>query len=226
MVETPFSVWLSVHPDLMRTKTKKERFAFLEEEAKTYDEHEEPYLGQAECFRDRTIELIACFPAKVLEIGCATGRLTEKMPKEMNLLVCLDVSISKLGLARRRVGSGPMFVQADMEHLPFKPLVFDLVVSHYALHHAFNPKKAVTESIDATRHYGRLFFAVPRASDDPGERGERMREVRRGERLRTFTIVQLKRMLGGKAKVVKSERGDFMGKVWAGRVLFLDCRKS
>ncbi len=210
---------------MMRTRTKKERFAFLEEEAKTYDEREEPYLGQAERFRERTIELIADFSGRVLEIGCATGRLTEKMPKEMDLLVCLDVSISKLGLARRRVGPGPELVRADMEHLPFKPSVFDLVVSHYALHHAFNPKKAIKESADATKDCGRLFYAVPRASDDPEERRERMREVRRGERLRTFTAVQFKRMLGGKAKVVNSERGDFTGKVWAGRVLFLDCRK-
>jgi len=205
---------------------KGERFRQLEEEAKAYDEREEPYLEQAERFRQRSIELIGNFAGRVLEIGCATGRLTEKMPKGMCLLVCLDVSVSKLGLARRRVGPGPEFVQADMEHLPFKPSVFDLVVSHYALHHAFSPRKAITESVEATRDCGRLFYAVPRASDDPKERRERMRQVRHGERLPAFTEAQFKGMLGRNAKVVRSEKGDFTGKVWAGRVLFLDCRRS
>jgi ubiquinone/menaquinone biosynthesis C-methylase UbiE len=212
---------------LVVTKTKEERFCYLEEEAAIYDDMEESYYEQAEAFRDKTIdELMGSCKGKVLEIGCATGHLSLKLLGKMDSLVCLDVSISKIELAKKRTSGQPQFVRADMEHLPFRSSTFNLVISHYALHHAFNPGKAVSDSMNVTKEGGRLFYAVPRASDDHEERRRRIEEVRRGERLDAFSVSQFEEMLGEKGTITHSSEEDFPSQTWAGRVLFIDCMKK
>jgi len=49
--------------------------------------------------------------------------------------VCLDISILALKEARNRLGDHGLFVVADVANLPFKPEVFDGLVSLHTLHH-------------------------------------------------------------------------------------------
>ncbi|MBI9043071.1 MAG: class I SAM-dependent methyltransferase [Anaerolineaceae bacterium] len=49
--------------------------------------------------------------------------------------VCLDISIVALKEARKRIGDKGLFVVADVSNLPFKPEVFDGIVSLHTLHH-------------------------------------------------------------------------------------------
>lgn len=49
--------------------------------------------------------------------------------------VCLDLSIVALKEARSRIGSHGLFVVGDVANLPFKPGVFEGVVSLHTLHH-------------------------------------------------------------------------------------------
>jgi SAM-dependent methyltransferase len=49
--------------------------------------------------------------------------------------LCLDISITALKEARTRLGDKGLFVVADIANLPFKPDVFDGVVSMHAIHH-------------------------------------------------------------------------------------------
>jgi SAM-dependent methyltransferase len=49
--------------------------------------------------------------------------------------VCLDISIVALMEARKRIGQHGLFVVADVANLPFKPGVFDGIVSLHTLHH-------------------------------------------------------------------------------------------
>lgn len=49
--------------------------------------------------------------------------------------VCVDLSIVALQEARKRLGPKAMCVVADVSNLPFKPGVFDGVVSLHTLHH-------------------------------------------------------------------------------------------
>ena len=49
--------------------------------------------------------------------------------------VCLDISILALDEARERIGSHGLFVVGDAASLPFKPEVFDGVVSLHTVHH-------------------------------------------------------------------------------------------
>jgi SAM-dependent methyltransferase len=49
--------------------------------------------------------------------------------------VCADISITALKEARRRLGEHGLFVVADIANLPFKPGVFEGVVSLHTIHH-------------------------------------------------------------------------------------------
>jgi SAM-dependent methyltransferase len=49
--------------------------------------------------------------------------------------VCLDISFVALEEARKRIGGHGLYVVADVANLPFKPGVFDGIVSLHTLHH-------------------------------------------------------------------------------------------
>ncbi len=49
--------------------------------------------------------------------------------------VCADISMTALQEARQRIGAHGLFVVADIACLPFKPEVFDGVVSLHTIHH-------------------------------------------------------------------------------------------
>lgn len=49
--------------------------------------------------------------------------------------VCADISIVALQEARKRIGSHGLFVVCDVANLPFKPNVFDGIVSLHTIHH-------------------------------------------------------------------------------------------
>ena len=49
--------------------------------------------------------------------------------------VCVDISIVALQEARKRIGEHGLFVVADVANLPFKPGVFEGVVSLHTIHH-------------------------------------------------------------------------------------------
>ncbi len=49
--------------------------------------------------------------------------------------LCADISITALKEARTRLGDKGLFVVADIANLPFKPDVFDGVVSMHTIHH-------------------------------------------------------------------------------------------
>ena len=61
--------------------------------------------------------------------------------------LCADISITALKEARTRLGEKGLFVVADIANLPFKPEVFDGVVSMHAIHHlpVEEHKKAYSE---------------------------------------------------------------------------------
>jgi len=61
--------------------------------------------------------------------------------------LCADISIMALKEARTRLGDKGLFVVADIANLPFKPEVFDGVVSMHTIHHLpmGEHRKAYTE---------------------------------------------------------------------------------
>lgn len=102
--------------------------------AESYDEH----AALQNEVEDRLLERVPLFnlePARVLDLGCGTGRgsqaLADLFPQAQ--VVSLDWSEAMLRRTGSRRGAGAERVRADMEALPFASRRFDLVFSSLAV---------------------------------------------------------------------------------------------
>jgi ubiquinone/menaquinone biosynthesis C-methylase UbiE len=93
---------------------------------------------------------------KILNIGCGTGWLEEKLP-HLNI-TGLDSSEEMLEEARKR--SDKTFVIGDAEHLKFKDSTFDAVFIVTTLKFLDDYKKAVKETARVTKHYGKILVMM------------------------------------------------------------------
>ncbi|MDP3143456.1 MAG: methyltransferase domain-containing protein [Candidatus Omnitrophota bacterium] len=72
-------------------------------------------------------------PANILDIGCGTGALTVKLGKRFrkSWVIGFDLAEGMLRRAReRKDGNGEIFLQADLERLPFRAGVFNIATSN------------------------------------------------------------------------------------------------
>jgi SAM-dependent methyltransferase len=91
---------------------------------------------------------------RVLEIGCEQGRLSSRLAKKTERLVCADIDMNMLIAARSRVGSGRAhFVVADAQRLPFRDGAGDIVVSSHTIEHLPDPAKGLEELARVTRRH-------------------------------------------------------------------------
>jgi SAM-dependent methyltransferase len=92
-------------------------------------------------------------PARILDVGCGTGLLAQRLSAAGDDVVGLDLSLGMLlqGTARLR------YVQGDAAALPFPDASFDGAVTVAALHHIFDPRKVaatIGEMLRVTRTGG------------------------------------------------------------------------
>ncbi len=75
--------------------------------------------------------------------------------------VCMDISIVALQEARKRLGDKGLYVVADIARLPFKPEVFDGIVSLHTIHHVpMEDKLPAYEELYRTLKPGRSMVVV------------------------------------------------------------------
>jgi SAM-dependent methyltransferase len=91
--------------------------------------------------------------ARVLEAGCGTGLVLERLRAGAPAAVGIDLSRGMLGRARDR---GLPVAQADLLRLPFPDGAFDLVCSFKVLAHVERIEAAVAELARVTRPGGLL----------------------------------------------------------------------
>ncbi len=72
---------------------------------------------------------------RVLDAGCAHGRMASSYIGRFDESVLMDPAWSQLEAARDRVGPRGTFVAADLLALPFAPGAFDAVITVRVLHH-------------------------------------------------------------------------------------------
>jgi ubiquinone/menaquinone biosynthesis C-methylase UbiE len=85
----------------------------------------------------------------VLDAGCGAGHTAIAFAPHVEHVVAVDFSEAMLAqvreLAAERGVSNLKTRLADVEHLPFAPATFDLVVSRYSAHHWPHPQQAIGE---------------------------------------------------------------------------------
>jgi len=94
----------------------------------------------------------------VLENGCGVGEYLARMSDHARLAVGLDVEIPRLLDAKEKNNN---LVCAVGEHLPFRPGIFDLVLSNEVIEHVQDDKQALAESARVMRGGGRLALFCP-----------------------------------------------------------------
>jgi ubiquinone/menaquinone biosynthesis C-methylase UbiE len=94
-------------------------------------------------------------PARVLEVGCGTGRWLADLEPVTYQLYGLDLSTGMLQRAHGR-SDGLFLVRGQAERLAFANAAFDLVYCVNALHHFDRPRAFVAEARRLLRPGGRL----------------------------------------------------------------------
>lgn len=93
-------------------------------------------------------------PRQVLEVGCGTGDLTERLVREVGVeLVAVDQSERMVELTRAR---GIDARVADVQELPFDDASFDAALAAWMLYHVPDVGRALAELACVLRPGGRL----------------------------------------------------------------------
>jgi SAM-dependent methyltransferase len=93
-------------------------------------------------------------PARVLDVGCGPGELTERFAKELGADVCaIDISPRMVELTHAR---GIDAQVADVESLPFGDAEFDCVFAGWVLYHVPDIDRAIAECARVLNPGGRL----------------------------------------------------------------------
>ena len=94
-----------------------------------------------------------CRNRRVLEAGCGTGLVLDRIREHASEAVGFDLSHGMLKLARNK---DLKVIQGDMRYIPFADESFDTVCSYKVLSHLQNPTKILGELSRVTKRGGHL----------------------------------------------------------------------
>lgn len=85
---------------------------------------------------------------RVLDIGCGTGKLLQKLLSFVSetKLVGIDPSQEMLNVAKAKLPNTVELQQGDAENLPFPEKCFDWLITTNSFHYFANPKQAIAEA--------------------------------------------------------------------------------
>ena len=100
-------------------------------------------------------------PARILDVGCGTGRLGMRLSRELPRTRVTGCDLSRGMLSHALAGSRALdWVQGDAERLPFADGCFDAVVSTEAFHWFPDQGAALAEFRRVLRPGGRILVAL------------------------------------------------------------------
>lgn len=133
--------------------------------ALAYDRWSRRYDDDHNATRDLDARVVRQSPlhlsgARVLELGCGTGKNSQWLATQARELVGLDFSPGMLDVARRRVpGAHVRFVERDITHpWPAEPASVDVVVGNLVLEHVRDLTPIYEEAARVLRPGGELFL--------------------------------------------------------------------
>ena len=135
------------------------------EVAQAYDRWSRRYDDDHNATRDLDARVVRQSPlhvsgARVLELGCGTGKNSEWLAAQARSLVALDFSPGMLDVARRRVRSERVrFVEHDITRpWPVEPSSIDVVIGNLVLEHVRELGPIYAEAARVLRPGGELFL--------------------------------------------------------------------
>ena len=142
---------------------KSESIQEFDRSAENYDQHSPFYYRMTRLCDDAVIERIASFSQeklRILDVGCGTGALLEKLRNRFEDadLCGVDISPKMLDVARSRNIANAVFAEGDAEHLPCDDRSFDIVLCCSSFHHYPDPQKAAAEFLRVSRPGGTLMI--------------------------------------------------------------------
>ncbi len=135
--------------------------------AATYDAHAALQREVASRL-DAHLEFTRLNPARILDIGCGTGFLTQHLRRRYRRarIVGVDLAHGMNLAARQRVGprrlwrARPAFVTADAVRLPFADGAFDLVASNLTMQWVNDPESMMAEMRRVLAPGGLMLFST------------------------------------------------------------------
>lgn len=119
-----------------------------------YDVEQRKFLVFSQLLKDQELK-----GAKVLEVGCGTGRFSEQIVRLGGELTVLDIGPTLVAnVASNLSCSG---VVGDACNLPFAAQSFDVVVSSECIEHTLNPERAIREMCRVCRAGGLVIMTSP-----------------------------------------------------------------
>ena len=98
-------------------------------------------------------------PAKILDIGCGAGLLTNHLASLGHTVYGIDLSCASLDVARSKDGTqSVIYLHADATEIPLQEAMFDAVCAMDLLEHVPHPEKVVAEASRLLRPGGLFFF--------------------------------------------------------------------
>ena len=110
-----------------------------------YEEIQEKKIRSVEEFLDEA--------RRLLDVGCGTGSLLERVSDNKELSVGVDFSMGMLLRAKERLGKSNLIL-ADADNLPFRDDTFDLVASLTLLQNLPEPQETLEEMVRVTESDG------------------------------------------------------------------------
>ncbi|MFQ6089556.1 MAG: class I SAM-dependent methyltransferase [Candidatus Methanofastidiosia archaeon] len=132
---------------------------YFSRHAEKWDEMTESYFGEE--LREEVIEKSGVEGGIFVDIGCGTGFMTLGLAKIAKRVYGIDSFKEMLKVAKENLkGFGNVeFRLGDIEKIPLKDLSVDAVFGNMVLHHAPNPKIAISECSRVLREGGKLVIS-------------------------------------------------------------------
>ncbi|CAK0764578.1 malonyl-CoA O-methyltransferase [Azospirillaceae bacterium] len=147
----------------MTAEGRKIRIARAFSSADAYDQNADTQLLVAERLAERISAVYVTPPKRVLEIGCGTGFLSQRLRSLFpeSALVLTDMAPAMLERARLRVGEGPLYREMDGEAPnPEIGAAFDLITSSLVFQWFQDLPSALVRLAGLLAPNGRLMFAT------------------------------------------------------------------
>lgn len=139
-------------------KNNRDRHQVTAQYAKLAKDYDQRWSHYVRATTEATVERLPDLCGNLLDVGCGTGVLLERLQTASgeSRLAGVDASAEMLEVARRRLSSSTSLCRAWAEELPFDDGTFDTVVSCNAFHFIRGPEAALHEMLRVLRPGGSL----------------------------------------------------------------------